>query len=343
MARDPVSREGDGERRKGLAAVEASRAERNRVQRPSLRVAIWFAITVAVAMVLYFRYDSGQVESQRSKLLSKQRAAEATFGERWYPIRDKVEAWAVELGAAQQPDLIEKEELASFKFQELPGMYLRARVDQVETPEAVRAGALKSLRDGFTACLMHAAPDPTAQGKECTKSMECEPGQICNEFLTCSRPGQPYNLRLAYKALFVLTPEWVREVQLAKNDLMLRGLDLSFEDASKIEFPIAADLLTRAKFFLAVIDERPAPPPHDADAGPAPEDLEAIDGKSYPARIGLWRFSDGKQLLRLRLDSKAELMGGSPISDPSVAAARARQARSCALAMDVRRAIGDLK
>jgi len=304
---------------------------------------MWFGITLAVAMALYFRYDSNQVESARTKILSKQRAAEATFGERWYPIRDQVEAWTVELGKSSEPDFVDATELASFKFQELPGIYLRLRVDQAETPESVRAGALKSLRDGFTACLMRAPADPTAVGKECTKSMECELGQICNEFYTCARPGQPYNLRLAYKALFVLTPEWVREVQLAKNDLMLRGLDLSFEDASKIEFPIAADLLTRAKFFLAVVDERPPPPPHEADAGPAPEDLDAIDGKTYPARIGLYRLSDGKQLFRLRRESKGELMGGGAISDPAVAAARARQAQSCALAIDVRRAVGDLK
>ncbi len=336
-------RDEDDSRRVGLSAVEASRAERNRIKRPPLRVVVWFSLTVAVALGLYFRYEANQLESQRQKVLSKQRAAEATFGERWYPIRDQVEGWTMELAKTAEPEVVDSQELSGFKFQELPGIYLRLRVDQASSAESVRKGALASLRDGFTACLMRAPEDPTKAGKACTHSKDCEQGQLCNEHLECARPGQPYNLRLAYKALFVLSPEWIREVQQAKNDLMLRALDLSFEDASQIEFPIAADLLTRAKFFLVVLDERPAPAAHDADAGPPPEDVEAADGKSYPARIGLYRLSDGKNLLRLRRDIKAELMGGQPVTDTGVAAARARQAHSCALAMDVRRTIGDLK
>jgi len=331
---------------RGLKAVDASRGERNRIKRPPLKVIIWFTMTLAVALILYFRWESNQVESARQKLLQRQATGNATVGDKWYSVRDRVEGWTTSLAGPPQADLVDTAELSTFPFQQLPGLYLRLRLDQARTVDGVRAAALVSLKDGFTGCLMRMPDDGAAMGKSCTDSEECESGQLCNEYRRCAVPAQPYNLRLAYKAFAVLSPEFEKAIREADNNLTLRALDASFDDASRFAFPMAADLLARSQFLLLVIDERPAPPapPKDkADAGPPPEDVAVNAGETYAARIGLWRLADDKLLLRLTRQVKAELLGAMPISDPEIAAARTRQAQSCGLAMEVREAVGDLK
>ncbi len=352
----PIRREPpEPSRVRGMVAIEQSRAERHKLTRPPLRVAGWFLMTTAVALVLFIRHTSNELERKRQALMARQRAVEAELGPRWYPIRDGLVRWTRELATGPDVDLVDPD-LASFPFRDMPGLYLRLRADQATSPEGVRLAAGKSLRDGFTACLMRTPTENPLGGAECAKSIECATGQLCNEFNRCAKPGQPFNVRLAYKALFALTPEWVREVQDASSDLRLRGLEMSFDEANRLEFPVAIDLLTRAKFALLVVDERPAPasvpapqvaPLASASAGPAPsatpsqDDLDAVAGKTFPSRVGVVRISDGKVLLRLRRDVQGELMGAAPVGDVAVAAARARNAQSCALALEVRRALGD--
>ncbi|HVK70245.1 MAG TPA: hypothetical protein VM694_37585, partial [Polyangium sp.] len=119
----------------------------------------------------------------------------------------------------------------------------------------------------------------------------------------------------------------------------------SFEDATLDDLPLAADLLTRASYALVVLDEKPAPrplTPEEIDAGAAnADDEDALAGASYASRIGLWRLSDGKLLLRIRRTPDAGLLGGGRSTDPAIAAATARQARSCGLALSVREALGE--
>lgn len=344
--RPPIRREAPEQTSRGLSAVENSRAERNRIKRPPLKVIIWFTMTMAVALIFYFRWESNRNESSRQKLLTKQREAIALFGDQWSGVRENVEKWTIDLAGAPEVDLVEKEELASFDFRQMPGIYLRVRKDQAKDASGVRDAAMGSLRDGFTACLMHNKADPPMLGSECKQSADCELGQICNEYARCAKPGQPYNLRLAYKAFNVLSPEFEADIRAAQNNLDLRALDLAFEDAKRLDFPIAIDLLAKAKFFLLVVDERPAPPPPpktEGDAGPAPEDVEAAAGQTYPSRVALYRLSDGKMLFRLTRDPKVELQdmsGRRPTGDTGVAAAIQRQAQACALADEVKRAAG---
>ncbi|MFO0555443.1 MAG: hypothetical protein U0271_44105 [Polyangiaceae bacterium] len=340
----PIRNEAPAEPRpRGLNAVEASRVQRNKIKRPPLRVIVWFSMTLVVALALYFRWESSRNEALRNKIMAKQRAVDSELGPRWYPLRDKVEGWTIALANGDPPkDVLERDELANFKFQELPGLYLRLRADQAKDAGTVRKAAQESLRDGFTACLMRNPNEVATEGKDCTKSKDCDPGSLCNEYFHCSKPGQPYNLRLAYRALFMLTPEWVDEVRKATNDLQLRAYDLAIDDANSIEFPIAVELLTKAQFFLVVVDEKPAPAPvsSGADAGVTTDDVDAIEGRTYPSRVGLYRLSDGKELIKLRREGRGKLIGSAP-ADDHAAAARARQAQSCSLALDVREALGD--
>lgn len=189
--------------------------------------------------------------------MSKQRTVEAELGPRWYPLRDRLEKWSTEVAAAPGDEVVEKAELAAFDFRSRPGLYFRARVDEAKSAAGVREAAKRSLRDGLTSCLMRGAEASPVKGRECQKTRECERGEFCNELNHCGPPTQPYNLRAAYKTLQILSEEWIADVQETTNDLRLELLVRTFDDATVDDLPLAADLLTRAAYFLVVLDERP--------------------------------------------------------------------------------------
>jgi hypothetical protein len=243
------------------------------------------------------------------------------------------------LDLAKEPgaEVIDREALASWDFRDKPGLYLRMRVDDAKDAAAIRKGAKDSLRDAFTGCLVRVANQVPTSGKECKRTRDCPTGELCNETDHCSRPAQPYNLRVAYRTMHVLSDEWMRDAQDASTELRLRLLKESFEDTVRDDAPVAADLLTRAQYLLVVLDETPAgfAPPAGANA------TEAVQAAEHSARVGVWRISDGKPVLRVRREAGGRLLGAQPAADPDVLDARQRQANSCALALAVRQAMGD--
>lgn len=335
----PIRREAPPDLSRGLTAVENSRADRNKIKRPPFKIIVWFGMTLIVALILYFRWESNQVESARQRLLNKQREAISLFGNQWFEVRDNIENWTLELARKQDANYTDPE-LKDFKFREMPGIYLRLRKDQAVDVKSVRDSAQSSFRDGFTSCLMRVKNDPQLAGKECQTTAECDAGELCNDLSHCSKPGQPYNLRLAYRSFSVLGPDFEKEARETTNSLTLRALDLAFEDATRLEFPMAVDLLAKARFFLGVIDDRPPPVGRkkEGDKGPSSEDVEDAAGATFPARVVLYRLSDNKLMLRLTAEPKAELHGGQVVADTEVAAALHRQAQSCALADEVLKA-----
>jgi hypothetical protein len=101
--------------KRGLSAVSASREDRNKIKRPPWRAVVFFMMTVLVAMVAYFKWDSNRNGALRAEILSKQRAVDSTLGAKWFPMRDQVEAWTMELAKAPTEDVVDREALATFK------------------------------------------------------------------------------------------------------------------------------------------------------------------------------------------------------------------------------------
>jgi hypothetical protein len=310
---------------RGLPAVEQAREARSKLQWPSPKFWGWTALVLVASGILHWKRVQGEVESGRQTLMARQRAVAVELGPRWTGLRDKVEGFTTELARGDAGDVVDRDALRDWSFRDDPGLYLRLAIAQAASVEGIRAGAKDSLRDAFTSCLLRVPnPDPLA-GPACKKTRDCPQGQWCNEVDHCAPPAQPYNLRVAYRTLRVLSDEWVGEVQGVDDDLRLRVLTGTFDDTMADDIPVAIDLLTRAKYFLAVLDEAGS----SAEAAP------------HPSRVGIWRLSDGKLVVRLRREASAELRGGVPVVETDTLEARQRQANSCALALEVRRAIGD--
>lgn len=320
----------DEPRRRGLRAVEQAREARSKLRWPPAKFWAWSGLVLSAALIFHWKRTQGEVESARQKLMAQQRAVAVELGAKWGSLRDRVERWTLELAKSAEPEVVDREALAAWDFRDKPGIYLRMRVDQATSPEAVRAGARESLKDAFTACLLRVPnPNPYA-GKECKRTRDCPTGEFCNEADRCSRAMQPYNLRVAYRTMHVLSDEWVREVQEADDELRLRVFEGAFQDTMRDDIPLAIDLLTKAQYFLLVLDEGRS---GGADAG--------AEGSSTAARVAVWRLADDKLVFRARRDAGGHLVGGMPAVDRAVLEARERQANSCALALAVRQAMGD--
>ncbi|MFO0756178.1 MAG: hypothetical protein U0359_06785 [Byssovorax sp.] len=336
------SSEDQAPRQRGLPSIQQAREARasGKHRWPSVKFWGYSALVLMISAILHWKYTQGQVESAKTALLARQRAVAKELEPRWNPMRDKLEKWTTELAADAGAEAIDRDALKSFDFRDRTGIYLRLRVEDAKSAESIRKGARDSLRDAFTACLMRVPNQNPLAGKECKRTADCPQKEFCNENDHCARPAQPFNLRVAYRTMHVLSDDWVRDAQEASNDLRIRLLTATFDGTIRDDIPLAAELLQNAQYYLVVLDEdaKGADKP-DANAGVSA--AEALQTVPHWARIGVWRLSDGKPLLRIRREASGQLLGATPQLDPEVMDARQRQANSCSLALAVREAMGD--
>ncbi|HEX6272268.1 MAG TPA: hypothetical protein VFZ53_04490 [Polyangiaceae bacterium] len=335
-----------GARERGLPSVNQAKAEHRRaivMGRVRLRGMpphfwLWTLTILGVFSVVYWRVAEGHLESRKAQVMSKQRAIAKTIGPKILPFRDRVEGWARELAGPYPGDLVSNTAELEL-IEQSPGVYLRLRIGVATTPRDIRKAARTSLHDGFTSCLFRKTKtgDPT-KGPPCKATAECTPGLLCNEWSVCAEPPIPYNMRLAYRTLRVLSPEWTDELHKATSDLAINAYDRDLDSVTRYDVRIAADILARSKFFTLVLDEDPSAglPSEIPDAGETPE--ERVQRAAHPARVGIWDLATGKPLLRLRAQAAGEFvpMGGRTIRDPITLAAEQRQVNACQLALEVR-------
>ena len=326
----------DAEKRtRGLPAVAEGRQRRLGFPNIPPRLWLWVFIILAAWAIVYWKYTQEKLDHARNALLARQRDAAAQLGQRFLPVREKIERWIVEGAGPWQGDLLAPDAQQS-AFRAKPAVYLRLLLTDAQQVKTIRDASQGSLRDAFTSCLFRGDnPDPWS-GPECKFNHDCPSAQHCNETNHCTIPAQPFNLRVFYRGARVLSDEWIKDVREAGDDMRLRLLEHDFDAAIKEDVPLAIDLLVRGQFFMFVLDEPAADPASVPDAGGPMESLQAAP---HPARVLVYDIAQGKLVLRLRVEAAAQLTG--PSVDPKTAMAVRRQANSCAIAVAVRRALGD--
>lgn len=328
------------QRAPGLSSILERQRQRRRRRRAEIpgRAALWFGLILAVWAVLYYKKTQADLESHKARLFAKQREIATRIGPKFEPTRDRIEAWTLEAAKEYEGDFI-ADEAKTWDFTQRPGIYLRLRLEDADSVEAIREAANDSLRDGFSACLFRLDnPDPTS-GPACKLTRDCAEGTFCNEFERCTRATQPYNMRTAYRGTRILSEEWTIDLRTTTNDLRLRLLEEELATSEADDVPLAVDLVAQAEFFLLVLDE-----PSSEGEGVEAEALQALP---HSSRIFVWKFSeaeaDDQLLLRMRRAVDARLIAtGSGITTATAEslAAQRRQANSCQLALEVRQAIG---
>ena len=310
------------------------------------QVWLWVVLGLIVFGILYWKIAQGELESQKAAVRARQRAILQTLGPRIFPFRDQVEGWVTGLAEAAPTSLGRVADGADLEaVKQGPGVYLRLRMKNARKVEDLREAAARSLHDGFAGCFF-LRKEPKA-GKECSSISDCGPGLLCNEWKVCVTPTQPFNLRLAYRALRVLSPEWSDELQEAGNDLEVRVFDLDLGAASKNDVPLAIDLLASARYFTAVLDEEPKEPLPPALVRSKEEEQETVEERlqrtPHWARVGVWDLRNNVPIVTYRAlaDARFVPVGGKVVQDAETVAAQQRQVNNCALALEVRQHVAE--
>jgi len=300
---------------RGLPAIARLREERSRRgSRWTMQAGLVAAGAVVVSLVFHTVVSRQDVAAERRALLAKQNAVRTTLGTEWQAFRERIERDAVDAAKVYPGDHVEREaRISGFRTQ--PGLYLRIRVADGQTPEGVVRAAGTARKDAVVACLLREPNEPGIRG-------ELDGGAFAE---------QPWNVGAAYAATRILSQEWASAVQSADEPMRLRVLSAQYDKAMQTEIPLAIDIVKRAKFFLLVLDEDPTDPVARADGGPVTE--EALQLVSHPARVHLFDLGSGKELFRLRLSGQGRVVqvGERTTTDRETIDAMQRQANNCAL------------
>ena len=317
----------------GLKAVRDMRVERARLKhgRLSGKAAVVTASAMFAVILGAWLFRDGSLASEKEELLSKQRAAVATVGAEWFPLRDTIEKTTLDAAGPYKGDFLDPG-VSSWDFRSLPGIYLRMRVEDAKELGALRKNSKDSARDAFVGCLLR----PNNASSAAIARGEADAGAGWQD--------QPWNLRLGYFATRILTDEWANEVKDAEDEIHLRVFVQQYEKAKSEEIPLAIDIVKKAQFFLLVLDEDvPEAQELTPDAGPNAGKVTGLELQQlpHPTRIHLIDLRRGTEMVRLRRESEAHFRfaGERTLRDPQVLAAMKRQVNNCALADDVWSAI----
>lgn len=327
---------GDKPRDVGLKAIRDARIERGASKAGRVSGKAWlFGISTVLAVVIAaWLYRDRSLDQEKTDIQAKQRAAVATVGKEWFPLRDRLEKLTVEAAGPYKGDVIEPA-AASWDLKNVPGLYLRLRVADAQNVESIRKKAKDSARDSFVGCFLREDnPSVAAMARD-----EADAGTGWND--------QPWNLRLAYQTTRVLNDEWVEEMKAQEDEIHLRVFAQQYEKATTEEIPHAIDIVKRAQFFLLVLDEdveeaKAFAPDAGKHAGEITE--EGLQQVVHPTRVhlvDLRKTSGDPVVLRVKKSGDADFQfaGANTLRSPYILAAMKRQVMNCNLAQQVTTAL----
>jgi hypothetical protein len=315
------------ERTVGLRAIGEGRADRarGRFSRATPGLTLAAAAGIAITLVIYHYVTQKNLDADKTALLAKQRAAVATVGANWFPIRDHLEKITIDSAKDFPEEDFIAPDATKFDFRSSPGIYLRLRVADAHDVDKIREQAQESSRDAFCGCFLKEPNDAAAKGYE-------DAG---------GAPSQPWNMWEAYQATRVLSDEWFAEVHDAQDDLRLRVFQQQYEKAVTDDIPMSIDIIKRARFFLLVLDEDEHAAKAKADGGAITEEI--LQTVEHESRVRIVNMETWADIARVRRSGVGEII---PVGenhapeDPETHDAMSRQVKNCSLGQQVTQAIG---
>ncbi|MGC4065353.1 MAG: hypothetical protein QM784_12035 [Polyangiaceae bacterium] len=148
-------------------------------------------------------------------------------------------------------------------------------------------------------------------------------------------------MRLAYRAFRILSEEFTRGVQDAPDDLSVRALDRELDQVTRVDVPVAIDVLQRAKTITVVIDEVPQQldkPAPFKPGEPTFSDEQRVQAVAHDARVAIWDADANRLVVRWRGSTASRILSvGKRVDlDLEIESSRARQSNSCMLATNLK-------
>jgi hypothetical protein len=277
-----------------------------------------FVLASVIGVVHFRRQRAQQLESQRAELLSRhaREASPLTRTDRELPARVRA---AIALhttpsyaGDALAPELRDEAGLAAALA--LPTLYLRGPLEGLAQPQRVNELAESSFKDALVLCLL-APPEARSEKSLRLKASAAYAQGPSMQVTTHVERAAPLLL-----ALHLLGKDWRERIEHAED---LRNLE-KLLDAAPLPAAVRA---AKARQLLLVLDETASA------KGPTELDGE----RAHAVRVVLVDLTNGEVRLRFRHD-----VDPSWLSD-NARAQFAAGIDSCALAMDLRKAVAEKK
>ncbi|MEO7113319.1 MAG: hypothetical protein ABI183_22965, partial [Polyangiaceae bacterium] len=273
----------------------------------------------------YHYFSQKSLDADKTALLAKQRAAVATVGANWFPLRDKLEQITLDSAKNFSDDDFIAPDAAKFDFRSLPGIYLRLRVADAHDVDKIRLQAQESSRDEFCGCLLKEPNEAATKGY-------ADAG---------GAPSQPWNMWEAYQSTRVLSDDWSSEVRESTDDLRLRVFQQQYDKAVTDEIPMSIEIIKRARFFLLVLDEDEHEAKAKADGGAITEEiLQTVEHESRVRIVNTQTWADIARLKRTGVGEIISVGENHAPEDPETHDAMSRQVKNCSLGQQVTQALG---
>ncbi len=148
-------------------------------------------------------------------------------------------------------------------------------------------------------------------------------------------------MRLAYRALRVLSSQWTDELHQADSDLAVKAYDRALDSITRTDVPVAIEVLQRSKYATIVLDELPAQGLPEPLPGVEESDQERIQRVPHMVRVGIWELASGRNVIKWRTEANARFIPVGKRRDTGAEsrAAQQRQANNCAVALEIREAL----
>jgi hypothetical protein len=311
----------------GLRAIGEGRADRARgkFSRATPGLTLFAVAGIAITLLAYNYFSQKSLDADKTALLAKQRAAVATVGANWFPIRDHLEKITIDSAKDFSDDDFIAPGAAKFDFRSLPGIYLRLRVADAHDVDKIREQSQESSRDEFCGCLLKEPNEAAAKGY-------ADAG---------GAPSQPWNMWEAYQATRVLSDAWAADVHDATDALRLRVFQQQYDKATTDEIPQSIEIIKRARFFLLVLDEDEHAAKAKADGGAITEEiLQSVEHESRVRIVNMETWADIARLKRTGVGDIIPVGENHAPEDPETHDAMSRQVKNCSLGQQVTQALG---
>jgi hypothetical protein len=283
-----------------------------RPQIPWRWVGVAFAF-VALALVVHFVRTDRALKAERSRVLKQLGALKGSIQDDYTRVRDQVETWTV--AAATKPyagDMVDRDARA-VPWRERPSIYLRMRVEDAKSVDAVHKNARTVALDAIPSCLLR------------------------------PRAGGPWTWGEVVTRFEMLGIEYVKDVSSTTNDLRMRNLAYALDYYEKNDFPALSEALKKAEYLVLALDEDPTQIPATSAAfGPEATPAQRILSVPHPVRLQVWRLAEGREILRLRRTPEASVVQvqGDVVGSAAGVELRKAQALGCAVADETLEALG---
>ncbi len=269
---------------------------------------------VAVALVFYFVRADRQLKAERTRILRTLSGMKSSVANDYGKIRDQIDAWTVAAASSPYPgDLIDRDARV-LSWRERPTLYLRLRVEDAKTADAVHANAKAGAIDAVASCLLRA------------------------------RAGGPWPWGEVVTRMEMLGVDFINDVRTTTNDLRMRNLAFALDYYAKNDFPTVRDAAKQAEYFLLVLDEDPTPMPSTSAAfGEGATAAQRIAAVPHPMRLQVFRLVEGREILRVRRTPEASVVQvqGDVVGPAAGVELRKAQALGCSFATDALDTLGE--